>query len=432
MTTLLSREQVYMVRGARKAAAVLLVMLLIDRLHPGRSTRADEIAPILEMDERTVKGHLESLCVSNTAIFDGRGYVLTEGRALLLGMDQALPQDMALSEANELASQQAHVALALNAPQTLQKNTQTLCAPLLDLKKIEEEDLFKLKSSSSSEFKSAKNAQSLRGLQAGNEEAWAIANLEAGETVPQVVGLVDENGNSIYKMQCLDGFITTREILEATEILEGFGDIAPGLPVDAIKPEIALGWVAKAYDDRDRLSNPPAALVYSRLRGLERQRPPQRYMNSAIQFLPDEYAKALRLSKYDCKSCVDAGFSTRTEYNAHVQEMHTEKDTELEAALSKLRSMQGQGVEDDDEIVADESLAPMWKTVLDKMKNELPRAGYDTWLRDTVALFVRGEVLTVGVRNAYARDWLTSRLQDAIESHVGMQVSFVVAEMAQE
>jgi len=45
---------------------------------------------------------------------------------------------------------------------------------------------------------------------------------------------------------------------------------------------------------------------------------------------------------------------------------------------------------------------------------EMPRASYDTWVRDTKALLYERGQLTVGVRNAYARDWLESRLQSTV------------------
>jgi chromosomal replication initiator protein len=51
-----------------------------------------------------------------------------------------------------------------------------------------------------------------------------------------------------------------------------------------------------------------------------------------------------------------------------------------------------------------------WQSVLAQLQMEMPRASYETWVRDTRPMAYENGVITVGVRNAYARDWLESRL----------------------
>ncbi len=51
-----------------------------------------------------------------------------------------------------------------------------------------------------------------------------------------------------------------------------------------------------------------------------------------------------------------------------------------------------------------------WQSVLGQLQMEMPRASFDTWVRDTRPVSYEKGVLTVGVRNAYARDWLETRL----------------------
>ncbi len=51
-----------------------------------------------------------------------------------------------------------------------------------------------------------------------------------------------------------------------------------------------------------------------------------------------------------------------------------------------------------------------WQSVLAQLQMEMPRASFDTWVRDTRPVAYDNGVITVGVRNAYARDWLESRL----------------------
>jgi len=75
-----------------------------------------------------------------------------------------------------------------------------------------------------------------------------------------------------------------------------------------------------------------------------------------------------------------------------------------------------------------------WQTVLAQLQMDMPRASFDTWVRDTRPVGYENGTLTVGVRNAYARDWLDSRLAasvnkiliDTLNSKVS--VNFIVSQ----
>jgi len=75
-----------------------------------------------------------------------------------------------------------------------------------------------------------------------------------------------------------------------------------------------------------------------------------------------------------------------------------------------------------------------WNTVLEQLQTEMPRASFDTWVRDTIALSFIDDVLAITVRNAYARDWLESRLTDTVNNMLvgilnkNVCVKFVVAQ----
>src|ERR1700690_1207958 len=56
-----------------------------------------------------------------------------------------------------------------------------------------------------------------------------------------------------------------------------------------------------------------------------------------------------------------------------------------------------------------------WQSVLGQLQMEMPKASFDTWVRDTQPLSYENGVLTVGVRNAYARDWLENRLASTVD-----------------
>jgi chromosomal replication initiator protein len=55
-----------------------------------------------------------------------------------------------------------------------------------------------------------------------------------------------------------------------------------------------------------------------------------------------------------------------------------------------------------------------WQSVLGQLQMEMPRASFDTWVRDTKPISYQDGTLTIGVRNAYARDWLESRLVSTV------------------
>ncbi|MGE5072137.1 MAG: chromosomal replication initiator protein DnaA [Anaerolineae bacterium] len=75
-----------------------------------------------------------------------------------------------------------------------------------------------------------------------------------------------------------------------------------------------------------------------------------------------------------------------------------------------------------------------WQSVLAQLQMDMARASYDTWVRDTRALSYENSTLTVAVPNAYARDWLESRLASTVNRHlVGIlnasaTVNFVVGQ----
>ena len=73
-----------------------------------------------------------------------------------------------------------------------------------------------------------------------------------------------------------------------------------------------------------------------------------------------------------------------------------------------------------------------WQTVLGQLQMEMPRASFDTWVRDTRLISYQNGTLIVGVRNAYARDWLENRLASTVNRllvgilNASVNVDFVV------
>jgi len=73
-----------------------------------------------------------------------------------------------------------------------------------------------------------------------------------------------------------------------------------------------------------------------------------------------------------------------------------------------------------------------WEAALGQLQLEMPRASFDTWVRDSELIAYEDGTFIIGVQNAYARDWLQERLyatvQRLLSSIAGrsVEVRFVV------
>ena len=79
-----------------------------------------------------------------------------------------------------------------------------------------------------------------------------------------------------------------------------------------------------------------------------------------------------------------------------------------------------------------------WQMVLEQLKMDMPKASFDTWVSETRPMSYEDGLLTVGARNAYARDWLENRLSSTV-SHLligimnrTVDVEFVVSTLEQD
>jgi hypothetical protein len=83
-------------------------------------------------------------------------------------------------------------------------------------------------------------------------------------------------------------------------------------------------------------------------------------------------------------------------------------------------------------------LQQAWGSVLTQLQINMPRASYETWVLGTEALGLENDVLLVSTRNAYARDWLESRLTSTVQRLLvgilnrSISVKFVVGDESQE
>ncbi len=57
-----------------------------------------------------------------------------------------------------------------------------------------------------------------------------------------------------------------------------------------------------------------------------------------------------------------------------------------------------------------------WQSALGQLQNEMSKAAFDTWVRCAELVSYAQGVFTIGVQNAYARDWLENRLASTVSS----------------
>jgi chromosomal replication initiator protein len=55
-----------------------------------------------------------------------------------------------------------------------------------------------------------------------------------------------------------------------------------------------------------------------------------------------------------------------------------------------------------------------WQATLGQLQMEMSKAAYDTWVRSSELVSYQKDNFTIGVQNAYARDWLESRLSTTV------------------
>ncbi|HEX7973139.1 MAG TPA: chromosomal replication initiator protein DnaA [Anaerolineales bacterium] len=55
-----------------------------------------------------------------------------------------------------------------------------------------------------------------------------------------------------------------------------------------------------------------------------------------------------------------------------------------------------------------------WKAAVGQLQMEMPKAAFDTWVRDTELISYEDGCFIIGVQNAYARDWLQNRLSSTV------------------
>lgn len=74
-------------------------------------------------------------------------------------------------------------------------------------------------------------------------------------------------------------------------------------------------------------------------------------------------------------------------------------------------------------------LEAFWENILEKLKNELSKPSFDTWLSSTKLVDFTNNTLTVSVPNEFAKDWLENRylglVKSTIQNYLNTPVSLI-------
>jgi hypothetical protein len=412
MTTLLTREQVDAVRSIGDGALVLFVMILIDRNYPGRHTKAAELLPYVYpviKDIRTLEPRLNALCASGRITNTSAGYVLLEGgRALILQAQQ----------------DQAQEVKAL-AQEDLQGISPLPASPILE------------------------EHQNRGGEAHYARIARALKEEEVDSSL--ILKRIDSTSSNLRDANFAEtDWPTVKTILAATPVLFGEpGVITRGLQLEVIQPWMALGWIAHAWDQwpqgggHGNLGR-PAGLVYKNLQDPDAPKPRAKYYTGGWDILPDQFMELIGMREYPCEGCENV-FKTRSEFDEHIRMtsicdqcmtrgFHTQEelDKHIREKHPKLEPAAPAAPD------VPSAIEQAWERVKEQLQREMPRASFDTWVRDTFAYRYTAGTLSIGVRNEYARDWLESRLVSTVQRllvgimNADVKVTFVVAYIESE
>jgi hypothetical protein len=195
-------------------------------------------------------------------------------------------------------------------------------------------------------------------------------------------------------------------------LLEDFGIVAPaGGQVVARSPEPGdvRGWMLYALG-QPGLDGKAQGYVVNRL--LAGETPPGRFRRWA-QLEPEEWQALWHTCRYGGKCAVDADPAAWREDFAGLFPRGPFGDgqrlaSEAEPALAS----PGEG----------SPLAAEWEAVLDDLRLQMTQATFDTWLRGSRLVRRTEDVFVVGVKSAYARDWLENRLLPVIARTLARRV----------
>jgi len=201
------------------------------------------------------------------------------------------------------------------------------------------------------------------------------------------------------------------------------------------KPDDVLGWIVKAYQDRNSLTGKsgPIGLIVARLYAGEA--PAAFLVEHAGEILPESYLEKIGMLKAKCSYCTDV-FETRQAKTEHEEKEHPVLEMEDEEEVMEAVIVQDASAFE--AINGSLNAVQAWQSVLAQMSMEMPRVTFDTRLRYTKAVRFDGNTLTISVRDEFSAEWLESRLTSTVERlligilNQEVKVVFTVGQMQME
>jgi hypothetical protein len=196
---------------------------------------------------------------------------------------------------------------------------------------------------------------------------------------------------------------STGEKIFSSDLLRACKELFGERPLGHSKqyaPDLLLGWMAQAYDQRRCLRH-PARLIYNRMIQAQSQAPdyapqkPEReYLVEPWKFLPAEFLKTVGLGEF-------APEVEQVVANDDAPKLEAEPepvDPSLNSILHGARTVMD-----------------TWQALKGQLQQETPKATFDNFLRDVRPRTYNDNVLTLEVANTYVRDWLAERLTSTME-----------------
>jgi len=388
------------------------LFMLMFKIYP-TPINADALAFDMKWDLRKARRKLDDLSSDGfTALMKGQGYVLT-----------SIARRMMVNFFGNL------IALPLEA-QALAQGVQVQAQQVLESQVVNVVE--------------KTNAHTVRAL-VEEEDELTIINIENDNST---------STSSNAQNARADEFPTVRQILEASPILfanfEGKAVSLRNLNLEAIEPEEALAVMAHCYSQRKSDKNPrglyaPAGLAHTMLQEGDKAR--KEFRDAPLEYLPEDYLEAIGLMDYACDVCNEP-FKTRSTLNEHESLLFIcqHKCGKRFHSSEELLAHHHEHAEEDalNAVLVCQPLDPQnrgaraWEMVKTQFEAEMPMASFDTWVRDTQPVEFDGQVLTVGARNAYCRDWLESRLEGKVNAMLigitnqNVTVRFVAVYMSED
>ncbi|MBS4062715.1 MAG: hypothetical protein KG029_20135 [Bacteroidetes bacterium] len=188
-----------------------------------------------------------------------------------------------------------------------------------------------------------------------------------------------------------------------------------------------LAWMAQGYQSRDDLMSPVGFVYRAIRRELKKgkkvdanKRPDPQYLSNPFEFLTYDYLAAVGLAEYHVQRCPRCGETGGRHVVSCLNGVDYERVTETETRIS----IDPSAVIEGDWPETTESLAAVsvWGSLLEHYAESLPRAAYETWVKDVRLQGYRDGIVYLAARNAFAVDWVSERLGESIQAHFAEQL----------